>query len=78
MIGISGPSSSTVGVVDAQPQKAAIRCSMVETVTPAALPITVPRRVSTTASPCAGTPVVAVGDVGADEDDAGCRRRAAG
>ena len=55
MIGVSGPSSSTVTLSTPRAAKAAIRCSMVATVTPAALPITVSIRVSTTASPCAGT-----------------------
>ena len=55
MIGISGPSSSTVALSMPDITRAAIRCSMVATVTPAALPITVPSWVLQTASGVAGT-----------------------
>ena len=50
MIGTSGPSSSTTALSTPRADSAAIRCSMVETVTPLALPMTVPSRVLTTAS----------------------------
>ena len=50
MIGISGPLISTIALSTAQPDSAAIRCSMVPTLTPSALPIVVLRWVSTTLS----------------------------
>jgi len=49
-IGTSGPSSSTTALSMARADMAAIRCSMVETLAPASLAITVPRRVWPTAS----------------------------
>ena len=55
MIGISGPSISTTALSTPDMTRAAIRCSMVETVTPAALVITVPSWVLQTASPLTGT-----------------------
>ena len=55
MIGVSGPSSSIVALSMPSALRLAVRCSMVATVTPAALPMTVSMRVSTTLSPRAGT-----------------------
>ena len=75
MIGTSGPSSSTRALSMPSPARAAIRCSMVATRDAGGV---AERRctscVSTTWSPARRHAVVAVGDVGADEDDAGVGR----
>ena len=55
MIGISGPSSSTSALSMPDMTRAAIRCSMVATVTPASLVITVPSWVLHTDVGVAGT-----------------------